>query len=102
MSSNLQQKVIASLKKIPKGRVTTYKAIGTHLHTKAYRAIGSACKKNLSAPIVPCHRVVAADGSLGGYQGKMNNTKKIALLKKEGVVVSKGKVVDFKKKLFKF
>ena len=99
---NFELKVHKALEKIPSGKVTTYKAIAHHLHAKAYRAVGAACKTNPRAPMVPCHRVVSADGSLGGYQGKMNNPKKIDLLKKEGIQIKNGKVIDFEKKLFKF
>ncbi len=89
-------------KKIPKGRVTTYKEIANALKTKACRAVGNALKKNPYAPTIPCHRVVCSDGSLGGYQGKSNSKKKIRLLKKEGIKVKNGKILDFNRKLFKF
>lgn len=86
------------LKKVPKGRVTTYKALAESLNSKAYRAVGSAMNKNPNAPKVPCHRVVNSNGAIGGYAFGLG--KKIALLKKEGVVVKNGKVLDFEKKLY--
>lgn len=94
------EKVYFYTKKIPRGRVSSYKEIGRKLRTKAYRAIGQALKANLNAQI-PCHRVVKSGGLLGGYQGK-NVKKKIKLLRKEGVLVEKGKIKDFKNKIFKF
>ncbi len=99
-----QQKVLDLCKKIPRGRVSTYKEIGKALGGKGqvYRAVGRALKDNPCAPKIPCHRVVSSGGSLGGYAGKMNSKKKISLLKKEKVFVKKGKIVDFKKKLFRF
>lgn len=96
------EKVWKKCKQIPKGKVSTYKEIGNALKTKAYRAIGSALKKNPFSPKVPCHRVVNSDGSLGGYQGKMNSRKKIELLKKEGIEVKKNKIIEFEKKLVRF
>ncbi|MFA6307118.1 MAG: MGMT family protein [Patescibacteria group bacterium] len=94
-------KVWAALKKIPRGRVTTYKELARILgRPKAARAIGNACGRNPDAPETPCHRVIKSDGGLGGYSGGIN--KKIALLKKEGVKILKGKVENFKNKLYKF
>ena len=93
------------MKKIPRGKVTTYKQLARSLNTKAYRAVGNACRRNPYAPQVPCHRVVKTNGLIGGFGGKTkgkNIKKKIALLKKEGVRVQNGKVVNFEKVLFKF
>jgi len=97
-----QDKVLDLTRKIPKGKVTTYREIGKKLNSKAYRAIGQALKGNPDAPKTPCHRIVASDGSLGGYHGKMKSRKKISLLKKEGIEVYKNKIVDFKEKLISF
>ncbi len=94
------QKVYELLNKIPKGKVTTYKAIADKLKTKAYRGIGQIVGANPNAPKVPCHRVVKADGGISGYAFGVN--KKIALLKSEGIEIKAGKVVDFEKKFFKF
>ena len=80
----------AILKTVPKGKVTTYKSLAHAMKTKAYRAVGSAMNKNPYAPRVPCHRVVNADGRIGGFA--YGQAKKIALLKKEGVPVIAGKV----------
>jgi methylated-DNA-[protein]-cysteine S-methyltransferase len=77
---------------IPKGRVTTYKALADAMGTKAYQAIGQALKRNPHAPQVPCHRVVKSDGSLGGYCGEASNPKKRRLLKKEGIEIWNGKI----------
>jgi methylated-DNA-[protein]-cysteine S-methyltransferase len=82
------------LKKVPRGRVTTYGHIARALHTKAYRAVGNAMKKNPYAPGVPCHRVINSDGSIGGFAS--GTKKKIQLLKKEGIEIKKGKI-DLKK-----
>lgn len=79
--------------KIPKGRVMTYKQVAQILKTKAYRAVGQALAKNPYAPRVPCHRVIKSDGSLGGFNGSMDNKRKKELLKKEGVKIIGNKVV---------
>jgi len=93
------------MKKIPKGKVTTYKEIAKAMNSKAYQAVGNACRKNPYAPIVPCHRVVKSNGSIGGFGGEIegkNILDKIRLLRREGVNVENGKIVDFRKILFKF
>ena len=93
------------MEKIPKGRVTTYGMIARKLHTKAYRAVGNACRKNPYAPRVPCHRVVRSDGTVGGFGGRTSGKtveNKIQLLSEESVEVRNGKIVDFQKVLFRF
>ncbi len=101
----LAQKTYDALATVPAGKVTTYKHLAHAAGTTAYRAIGQFMRANPFAPQVPCHRVVASDGSLGGFQGQTQGEAlehKIALLKSEGVVVAKGKVVNFKQHLFTF
>ncbi|OGK63158.1 hypothetical protein A2334_01985 [Candidatus Roizmanbacteria bacterium RIFOXYB2_FULL_38_10] len=104
--SKIDREIVYSLlRQIPRGKVTTYKILANHLHTKAYRAIGQILKKNPHAPLVPCHRVVKSDGSIGGYSGEMTGraiTKKRYLLKAEGIFFSGNKVRDFKEVLFLF
>ena len=97
-----QQKVLDLVKKIPKSKITTYKEIGKALKRKGqvYRAVGRALHDNKTPIIIPCHRVVASDGSVGGYSRGIK--KKISLLKKEGIQIKKNKIIDFEKKLFKF
>lgn len=99
---NFSEKVLEIIKKVPKGKVTTYKEIGKQFHKKGqiYRAVGRALNQNTQPVIIPCHRVVKSDGSIGGYSRGIQ--KKILLLKKEGVEVKNNKIVDFKKKIFKF
>lgn len=78
------------LRQVPRGKVTTYKALAQALGTKAYRAVGNAMNKNPYAPEVPCHRVVNTSGELGGFAHPME--KKIALLKSEGVKIENGMI----------
>lgn len=98
MSPKLANRVYELLVTVPTGKVTTYKALGDALGTKAYRAIGQALRRNPFAPEVPCHRVVSSDGTIGGFMGyKTGETidKKIKLLAKEGVRITSNKVDNF-------
>jgi len=64
----LQQEVWAGLRAIPAGETRTYtKLAATTSKPRAIRAAGTACGRNLVAPIVPCHRALRLDGTLGGY-----------------------------------
>lgn len=88
------EKVWDALKQIPKGKVATYSSIAKKVGSpRAFRAVGNACNRNEHAPIVPCHRVVASDGSLGGFAGGLK--KKIQLLKEEGIEIRNNKIVNF-------
>lgn len=94
-----QEKVLILTKKIPRGRVATYGEIARILKTGP-RAVGNALHKNPCLVKIPCHRVVKSDGSLGGYAGGIR--KKVRLLRKEGIMVEKGKVKKFKQVSYKF
>ena len=79
-----QQSVLRAEHAIPRGRVSTYGLIAGHLgDPKAARAVGNALATNPFPIIVPCHRAVRADGSLGGFQG--GPATKRALLEREGI-----------------
>ncbi|MBU0461709.1 MAG: MGMT family protein [Nanoarchaeota archaeon] len=86
-------------KRILRGRVSTYKEIARALGTRAYRAVGNALNKNPYAPVVPCHRVVNTDGRIGGFASGAK--KKIAILKKEGIRVKDGKILNFDKVFYR-
>lgn len=80
-----QQAVWQSLREIPRGETRTYGQIAKQLNSSA-RAVGNACRKNPVAIIIPCHRVVAANG-IGGYAGETEGNQlmiKKWLLKHEG------------------
>ncbi len=102
MISEFQKKVYSLCKKVPKGKISTYGEIASVLSKKIImsRAVGNALNKNPFAPVVPCHRVVKSDGTIGGFDTGIK--KKINLLRKEGIEVKQGKIVDFKKRLYKF
>jgi methylated-DNA-[protein]-cysteine S-methyltransferase len=86
------------LKKVPRGKVTTYGAIARALGSKGYRAVGRAMNQNPYSPEVPCHRVVCSDGKIGGFS--LGISKKIKILREEGIEVKGGKV-DLGKYLIK-
>ena len=86
-------KVYKAVKKIPKGKVSTYKNVAEALGCKAYRAVGNALNKNPYAPIVPCHRIVCSDGSIGGFARGVK--EKIRLLEKEGIKIRNNSLLNF-------
>ena len=86
--TKFQLKVWKYLKTIPKGKVKTYKQVAIAIKSpKSARAVANACAKNPYAPKIPCHRVIRADGKLGGYSAKGGLKTKIKLLKKEGFLL---------------
>jgi methylated-DNA-[protein]-cysteine S-methyltransferase len=99
------ERIYALLRTVPRGKVTTYMDLAHALGTRAYRAVGQAMRHNPFAPQVPCHRVVASDGRIGGFGGVTRGepvARKIALLKREGVAVQNGRVVEFGKRRHRF
>ena len=78
-----QRKVWQELLNIPYGSTDSYGALAGRLGSSA-RAVGSAVGRNPISIIIPCHRVLAADGSLTGYAGGLENKEK--LLRLEGVL----------------
>ena len=66
--TDLQLETWAALRAIPPGETRTYTELASMTsNPRAIRAAGTACGANLIAPMVPCHRALRADGSLGGY-----------------------------------
>ncbi|KAL6906603.1 6-O-methylguanine DNA methyltransferase [Trichoderma evansii] len=98
--TDFEKRVWTALCQIPRGRVTTYGLLSTYLGTSP-RAVGNALRRNPFAPDVPCHRVVATGGSLGGFKGSwpkdgegITITEKKQLLRGEGVKLDdKGRVL---------
>ena len=80
-----QRSVLEAALHIPAGSFWTYQQVARYIgRPKASRAVGQALARNPVAIFVPCHRVLAADGSLHGYAGGLE--RKEALLKLEGAV----------------
>lgn len=89
-----EKAVHSVVKQIPKGKVASYKAVSEVAGGSA-RSIGGAMKRNPYAPIVPCHRVVASDRSLGGFRGQTGGAeldRKRKMLEDEGVRFDGNKV----------
>jgi len=84
--TKFQVKVWKYLKTIPKGQIRTYLDVAKAINRpKAARAVANAVGKNPYAPIIPCHRVIRSDGTLGGYSGQGGIKTKKKLLKSEGI-----------------
>lgn len=81
--TEFQRRVWRAMQAIGYGQVRTYGELAADLGSAA-RAVGIACGANPIPVIVPCHRVVAAHGRLGGYSGDGGPTTKSALLRLEG------------------
>ena len=85
--SSFSAKVISKLKEIPFGSTVSYKDVAIKLeNSKAARAVGRINKYNPIAIIIPCHRVISSNGSLGGYNAGLE--KKIYLLRHEGANIN--------------
>ena len=84
-TSPFYHKVLIAVSKIPYGKTLSYKEIAEKVENPgAARAVGSANAQNPIPIIIPCHRVIAHDGSLGGYGGSPE--RKYYLLKMEGAL----------------
>jgi methylated-DNA-[protein]-cysteine S-methyltransferase len=80
-----QLKVWGELQKIPYGQTESYGQIAQRLGTSP-RAVGGACGRNPLPIVIPCHRVLAAHGGLGGYSAMDGVDSKIFLLRLEGAL----------------
>lgn len=91
-NKEFKEKVYDVVRKIPKGKVLTYKEVAELMGSPmAFRAVGNALSKNRDKD-VPCHRVVRSDGGIGGYAFGGNNHK-AKILRSEGVIIQDSKVV---------
>ena len=77
-----QQRVWQELLKIPYGETTTYGAIAKHINCRSAQAVGQAIHRNPIAIIIPCHRVIGADGSLTGYASGLDIKQRLLSLEK--------------------
>ena len=82
--TNFQKNVWKQLSLIPYGKTVAYKDIAQRIkNPKAVRAVGTANGRNPFAIIIPCHRVIAADGTLGGYGGGITTKQKLLALEQK-------------------
>ncbi len=83
VGTDFQKRVWKQLLKIPYGKTKSYKDIATAIgDPKACRAVGTANGKNPICIVVPCHRVIAASGTLGGYSGGLHIKEKLLEIEK--------------------
>ncbi len=95
--TTFERSVYAACSMVPRGKVSSYKAIADYVGCNSCRAIGQALRRNPYAPRVPCHRIVASDLTIGGFAGKLVGdeiAKKKRLLKEEGVLFRNGQLSD--------
>jgi len=98
---NLDKLVYKKLTEVPEGMVTSYSELAKAVGLKnGQRVIGQIMKKNPYPSIIPCHRVVKADGKIGGFF--YGDKIKTNMLKKEGIKIQNGKILGLEKKLYKF
>ncbi len=91
--SPFSHRVLAVVRRIPAGRMATYGDVARVAgRPGAARAVGTVMRK-CGSPDVPCHRVVAAGGRLGGFGGNLE--MKRALLRAEGAIVGRTAIRDF-------
>ena len=90
--SDFQKKVLVAEYGIPIGFISTYGRIAEYIGSpQLSRAVGRALATNPFPLVIPCHRVVRSDGSIGGYQGGIEIKKR--LLEMEGVKINDFKVL---------
>jgi methylated-DNA-[protein]-cysteine S-methyltransferase len=94
--SDFKARVLSIVRRIPAGRVATYGDVAEAAgRPRAWRAVGNIMRECRDRD-VPCHRVVAAGGRLGGYGG--NIQMKRALLRAEGLTVTASAIRDFRER----
>ena len=94
--SDFTRRVLSVVRRIPAGRVATYGDVAARAgRPRASRAVGNIMK-TCTLRDVPCHRVIAAGGALGGYGGNLE--LKRSLLRSEGILVSGKRIRQFREK----
>jgi len=97
----IDEKVYKKLLQVPTGKVTTYSELAKAVGLKdGQRIIGKIMNKNPYPVIVPCHRVVKANGEVGGYA--FGEDVKISMLLKEGIEIKNKKIFELKKRTYRF
>ncbi len=83
-----QRQVLQRVAALPRGQIATYGQVAGWLgKPRAARAVGQALARNPIPLVIPCHRVLASDGSLGGYSGGRGLPTKLRLLRMEGAPI---------------
>lgn len=92
VKSLFMRDVLVETYKIPFGKVETYKSLAEKVGSRAYRAVGTVMARNPFPLVVPCHRVVKSDLTIGQYGG--GRGMKMDILKKEGVNLGRDKIIN--------
>jgi methylated-DNA-[protein]-cysteine S-methyltransferase len=86
--TRFQRSVLETARRIHRGEIWTYQRVAQEMgQPKSSRPVGQALAHNPIPIVIPCHRVVASDGSLGGYSGGSGLEAKRWLLRLEGAVL---------------
>ncbi len=93
------EQVFRLVQKIPKGKITTYKEIGSKLGLNP-REVGRILSKNENLRGIKCYKVVGTNREIGGY--KLGKTEKIRKLRREGIKIKKGKIMNFEPRVYRF
>jgi methylated-DNA-[protein]-cysteine S-methyltransferase len=97
----IEEIIYQKLLEVPSGFVTTYGDLAKAINLKnGQRTVGQIMKKNPFPVIIPCHRVVKSDGTVGGYV--YGTERKKHMLSKEGLKITNNKILNFQKSLFRF
>lgn len=96
IGTSFQRKVWSEISKVPVGETITYGELALRVGApKAYRAVGTACGQNPLAIVIPCHRIMPANGTIGNYAYGV--TLKRQLLQREDFDINKLFKIKFKK-----
>ncbi len=93
------EQVFRLVQKIPKGKITTYKEIGSKPGLNP-REVGRILSKNEDLRRIKCYKVVGTNREIGGY--KLGKTEKIRKLRRQGIKIKKGKIVNFEARVYRF
>ena len=84
--TDFQKKVWREISKIPYGHTISYSDLAERVKNKnALRAVGTACGKNPTPIVIPCHRVISKDGSIGGFGGGVSLKEKMLKIERDAV-----------------
>jgi O-6-methylguanine DNA methyltransferase len=76
--SHFTKRILQAIRSIPFGSVASYKDIGERVgHPNAARVIGNICHRNRFSLVIPCHRIIKSDGTLGGFSCGLDLKRKI-------------------------
>ena len=93
-STEFQQAAWRAAQRIPYGQVRTYQQLASEIgRPAAIRAVGQAMARNPLPLLVPCHRVVRSDGTLGGFSAASGLRLKEAMLRLEGISITRGGII---------